>query len=202
MIRDIDKKSGTVAINEIETVNISLAADSSMYKGDLTNLLVLLSNDPNNSTSIIRLDANITGDYYQPVVELDRDTLLFGEVFQTGRAVSTISLLNKGNAPIEITRLEIADPTFTYTVGKPLPFTLEAGTSEDIYITAVSTTKGSYESVMSVTTAGSQILTTRLFSTIIDAPDIEITPAQYAETLESGKAKQLDMSIKIPEKVY
>lgn len=55
---------------------------------------------------------------------------------------------------------------------------------------------------MSVTTAGSQILTTRLFSTIIDAPDIEITPAQYAETLESGKAKQLDMSIKIPEKVY
>ena len=32
MIRDIDKKSGTVAINEIETVNISLAADSSMYK--------------------------------------------------------------------------------------------------------------------------------------------------------------------------
>lgn len=196
MIRDIDKKSGTVAINEIETVNISLAADSSMYKGDLTNLLVLLSNDPNNSTSIIRLDANITGDYYQPVVELDRDTLLFGEVFQTGRAVSTISLLNKGNAPIEITRLEIADPTFTYTVGKPLPFTLEAGTSEDIYITAVSTTKGSYESVMSVTTAGSQILTTRLFSTIIDAPDIEITPAQYAETLESGKAKQLDMSIK------
>lgn len=196
MIKDIDKKSGTVAIGETETINISLAADSTMYKGELTNLLTLLSNDPDNSTSIIRLDADITGNYFQSDVKLDQDTLLFNEVFQTGRAVSAISLMNKGNASVEITQINIADPTFTYTVGKTLPFTLEAGTSEDIYITAVSTTKGSYESVMSVTTAENHTLTARLFSTIIDAPGIEITPAQYTETLESGKTKRLDMSIK------
>lgn len=196
MIQDIDKKSGIVGMGEVETINITLAADSTMNKGSLMNLLALLSNDPDHSTSVIRLDANITGSYYKPAVELDHDSLFFGEVFQTGKAVSGISLMNKGNAPIEITQIEIADPTFTYTVGKTLPFTLEAGTSEDIYITAVSATKGSYESVLSVTTAEAQTLTAHLFSTIIDAPDIEITPAQYTETLESGKTKQLDMTIK------
>lgn len=196
MILDIDKKSGVVAMGETETINITLAADTTMNKGSLSNLLVLLSNDPNHSTSVIRLDANVTGSYYQPVVKLDQDTLVFGEVFETGNATLAISLMNKGNADIQIDQINISDPTFIYNISQSLPFTLEAGTSEDIYITAVSTTKGSFESLLSVHTAEGQTLKASLFSTIVNAPDIEITPAQFTETLPSGESKQLDMTIK------
>lgn len=196
MILDIDKKSGVVAMGETETINITLAADTTMNKGSLSNLLVLLSNDPNHSTSVIRLDANVTGSYYQPVVKLDQDTLVFGEVFEIGNATSAISLMNKGNADIQIDQINISDPTFIYNISQSLPFTLEAGTSEDIYISAVSTTKGSFESLLSVHTAEGQTLKASLFSTIVNAPDIEITPAQFTETLPSGENKQLDMAIK------
>lgn len=195
MIRNVTPNSGVVAINSTQTIEVELSADSSMNSGPLNNLLALLSNDPDQGASIIRFDANITGSYYKPELSLDQDTLRFGEIMQTAEEVRAITLKNSGKDGIDITAISVSDPSFSLK-NKALPFTLAAGTSEDIYITAPSSQKGSFETGLTVTPAEGSPLKAHILVTVVEAPDIQLTPASFTETVEGDSMAQVNLAIK------
>lgn len=193
MIRSVNPQSGVVGMGETQAIEVTLSADTTMYKGTLTNLLALLCNDPNNSTSIIRFDADITGDYYQPHVILDNDSLLFGNIMQHSNSISAISLINNGKAQINITEITLSNTDFT--VNKVVPFILKPGTSEDLYITANTTAKGNFETLLTIKTEKGEELTARILSNVVSAPDIVITPTAFTEAMASGDSKTVHLGI-------
>ena len=194
MIRSISPLSGVIGMNETQTIEVTFSADTTMYKGELTNLLALLCNDPNKSTSIIRFDANITGDYYQPHVILGNDSLLFGNIMQHSTSTGAVSLINNGKDQIAITDITLSNTDFT--INKTVPFILKPGTSEDLYIKANTTSKGNFETLLTIKTEKNQELTAHILSSVVAAPDLTVTPTIFAETMKSGDSKTVHLDIK------
>lgn len=186
MITSINKPSGIIGIGQQETITLEITADTSMYLGPIKNILAILSNDPNKSTANIIIEGNVTGDYYKPVAILNKSALNLGDVFQTAHVSDIITISNKGKATLAVNKVEATLFTPEYPA-----FTIEAGQSVDIIVTAPSVNKGQVADQLEINTSDKNF-TVQLSANIINAPGIEISPASLNQTLESGSTKGVE----------
>lgn len=195
MITKAEPASGVVGMGETQTITLTLTADSTMYKGELKNILTILSNDPEKSTSYVNVLANVTGDYYKPEIVLNRENINFGEVYQGADIFEIITISNKGNADAEITQISLADAHFTLPYSLALPLTVKAGCSYDLLVYPKTSAIGQIADVLKIEAPdGTQNVP--VSATIIEAPGISITPAGRNVTMNSGDSQQLDYAIK------
>lgn len=197
MLKDISEKSGVVDKNSSKEISFWVAADSTMYTGDLQNIVTILSNDPANSTSYITLKANIEGDYYKPLVELGTEALDLGEIFRTATVRSAVSIKNKGQKPVEVNSVQLADNRFTLDA-ITLPYLLQPGTSLDASFIVPTDVEGLLTDVLTVEVANGQTLSASIAATIVGTPTITLNPVVVSETVAGGTSKNITLEITNP----
>lgn len=112
MIRSISPLSGVIGMNEAQTIEVTFSADTTMYKGELTNLLALLCNDPNKSTSIIRFVPISPGITTNPM-SYWTTTVCYSETSCNTRLQPVpVSLINNGKDQIAITDITLSNTYF------------------------------------------------------------------------------------------
>lgn len=197
MVQSIDIPSGIVNFGETKTIHLTVAADSTMSTGPLKNILTLLSTDPGRSTSYITLDADITGAYYKPFVELRSDELDFGTNFKTSVLQKGVTIKNTGKASTMITAIALKDNSVSFTA-PVLPYELKAGSSVDVMITVPADTEGTVENELTVNADNGQTLTAVIKAKIIGVPDVTVDPVSFNITLEGGTTKAASLKISNP----
>lgn len=185
MIQSLSETSGVVGIGESKEISAVIGATNGMYAGKLKNTLVVLSNDPNQSTSYVNLTANITGESLVPVATLKTNEVNFGEVFRTSTSKASLNVMNSGTNVLTINEVKVTNNKFTYEF--TLPCTIEPGTSKDIVLTLPTEQKGAVEDEVVVTCADGTVLTAKLTGTVIGVPEATLNPQSIATTIESGQ---------------
>lgn len=194
IITALDQPSGYVDINGSKTLTFTLAADSTMTAGPVSNLVTILSNDPQHSTSYLKINAVVAGEYYKSNIIFSKTELDFGRVFRTSTSKEVISLINNGKAGEKITALSLKDNKFTLST-QTVPFEVKAGNSVDIIVTVPTVQEGSVEDVLTVTTESGKTLTAKLKAEVTGVPDLTILPASLTEELASGNSREVNVQL-------
>lgn len=194
MIRKIDEPSGVVGVGETKEVTLTVEADSNMYTGPLSNTLTVLSTDPEQSTSYIRLDATISGSIYQPQIVLNPVNLDFGTRFKTSLLQDVVQVKNIGNTPVMITDMKLKNHSVVLTP-PAFPYELLPGKSVDAIITVSSDTEGDIEDELTIIADNGQVLSAHISAKIIGTPAIVLQPDKFNETLAAGGTKEITTKI-------
>lgn len=195
LIREIDYPYGIVAAGETKNVTLTVAADTTMYTGELKNTVTLLSTDPDKSTSYITMKATIKGDRYKPLVELNTALLDLGTQFRTAIVKGAVTIKNAGQSPVELTEIRLANTEMQLSVPM-LPYTLLPGSSIDAVITVPSDLSREFENVLTVKASNNQTLTADIKAKIIGTPAISLTPSMITETIAAGTSKSAIQQVK------
>lgn len=196
MISALSSANGVIGIGESKEITATLKATDEMYAGALNNTLVILSNDPQNSTSYVHFNAVITGESLKPVAELETNTLDFGSVFRTSTVKAPLMLKNNGSDLLTVTALSLAKNNFSLDL--KTPFDIKPGTAKDIVITMPTEKEGSTTDELTITTADGTTLKAAITGTVTGVPEITVNPETINETLASGTLLQKQVSIANP----
>ena len=192
MVQSLSSPYGMLGPGESVTISAVLAADDTMYAGETFNNIVVMSNDPENGTSVVKFTANITGADLLPKATLVSEVLDFGKVFRTSDSKDAVTVKNSGKSALTVNSVVIAGGKFTVDVATP--FVIEAGMSKDIVVTIPTETEGAVEDVMTITTDAGE-LTVTLKGEVIGTPAVSLNFTEITETVESGVALSKDLTI-------
>lgn len=184
---------GIVNPGESTTITATIQANGSdIVAGETYNRLVVMSNDPINSTSYVQFDATITGESLLPVVEFVSDVVDFGKVFRTSEAKKAVTIKNTGKSAFEVTSVVIASSVFTTDV--VTPFAVEPGMSKDIIVTMPTDTEGTLTDNVKITTNVEEY-TVNLKGEVIGCPTIDLSYTEISDTIESGAELKKPLTI-------
>lgn len=195
MIESLSSANGIVPIGESKEITIKIAATEKHFAGELMNKLVILSNDPNNSTSYVTVTANIVGDALKPVASLKNTAVDFGNVFRTATVKQMVEIVNNGTNVLTVTDIALAENAFTYDK-RDLPFNVAPGTTADIIVTIPTDKESELKDEMSITCKDGTVLKATLTGKVIGVPEAVVTPEKMTETTPSGVNLARKMSIK------
>lgn len=174
---------GIVNPGESATITATLKSDGSMIAGATYNNLVVMSNDPQNGTSYVRINAVITGSDLLPKAELASEAVDFGKVFRTSIAQKPVTIKNSGKDTLTVSSITLASGVFNHETATP--FTLPAGMSKDIVLTLPTEKEGAVSDVVTIITdAGT--LTADIKGEVIGCPTIELSYTEINDTIDSG----------------
>lgn len=191
-VKSIAPASGLIIPGQSMTLTATLQASDEMYAGETFNNVVILSNDPAQSTATVRFDAVISGDELVPVASVESKTTDFGKVFRGADAVKAVTLKNAGRDVMTVNSVKIEGAAFSTDI--ETPFKIEAGMSKDILVTIATATEGRHTGTLNVSTDGGD-LTVDLSGEVIGAPAIELSYTEITETAESGTVVDRPLSI-------
>ena len=184
-------------VNPGESIDIkaTLKANASMCAGESFNNLILMSNDPYNSTSYVRFNANITGEALKPNAALEEETLNFGSVFRTSLAQLPLTIKNTGNDTLIVSGIvAINDVVKIDSIGE---LKIPAGNSKDVIVTFPTDMEDEYsDDIYIYTNAGN--LHANVVGKVIGCPSIELTHTSVDATLSSGTPLYLPFIISNP----
>ena len=181
-------------VNPGESINITatLKADASMYAGATFNNLILMSNDPYNSTSYIRFNANITGSSLAPQVALENNEIDFGNVFRTSVSQLPLTIKNTGTDTLVVDTVYATSKIVSVDIVSDLK--IPAGLSKDVIITLPTENEGTYaDNIIIRTNAGE--LSATVTGTVIGCPEIELNYTSIDTTLLSGTPLKKPLTI-------
>lgn len=181
-------------VNPGESINITatLKADASMYAGATFNNLIVMSNDPYNSTSYIRFDANISGSTLAPQVALENDVIDFGKVFRTSVAQLPLTIKNTGTDTLVVDT--VYSTSNVVTLDSINDIKIPAGLSKDVIITLPTANEGTYSDNITIQT-NADTLTATVTGTVIGCPKIDLGYASIDTTLLSGTPLKRPLTI-------
>ncbi len=181
-------------VNPGESINITatLKADASMYAGATFNNLIVMSNDPYNSTSYIRFNANIVGSTLAPQVALENNAINFGKVFRTSVAQLPLTIKNTGTDTLVVDTVYATNKIVSVDFVSALK--IPAGLSKDVIITLPTENEGTYaDNIIVKTNAGE--LTTSVTGIVIGCPEIDLSYTSIDTTLLSGTPLKKPLTI-------
>ena len=193
MIHSLSAPSGVVAIGESKEIIAEGKATEGMYAGELMNSLVVLSNDPNQSTSYVEFKGNIIGSSLVPATELATNSIDFGTIFKTSDAKLPLLVNNTGTDVLTVTSVVFDNAKFTTATA--LPLEIAAGTSKDIVVLMSTEAEAENQGEMKISTADGKEFAVSLKGIVIGAPEIKVTPGEIAETVASGEPFTSKLSI-------
>lgn len=183
MVTSLVPAHGMVGPGESVKVSATLAADATMNAGETFNNIVLMSNDAENGTVLVKFNANITGSNLLPVVALESNDIDFGKVFRTSDTKVAVTVKNTGKSVMNVTAVESATKAVTYDVA--LPFAIEPGLSKDIIVTIPTTTSGAVSDALTITTDAGQV-TANIKGEVVGVPTVELSFDAIVDSVESG----------------
>ena len=151
MIKSLSSTDGYVGNGESKEIKVTLAANDNLVAGPLTNYLTVITNDPVNPSSTVKLTANIVGDNLKAEAALDSTSVDFGKVFRTSAQQRTVLLSNNGKDALNVTSVTVKNGKFTLADEMASAFSVPAGQGKDIVVTLPTTEKGAVEDVLVIT---------------------------------------------------
>lgn len=193
IINKLIPANGVINPGEKSVITVTMAATEDMYAGELTNKLVLLSNDPKHTTSYVTFRAVVKGDVLKPLVELASSDVDFGNVFRTAVKQLPVTIKNVGKDVLNVTSVTLAEGKFNFEAR--LPISIEPGLSKDILVTLPTEKEGEVADVMTVVTSAGTV-TANLVAKVIGTPVIALNMEGITETMESGTTMEKVLEIK------
>ena len=151
MIKSLSSTDGYVGNGESKEIKVTLAANDNLVAGPLTNYLTVITNDPINPSSTVKLTANIVGDNLKAEAALDSASVDFGKVFRTSAQQRTVLLSNNGKDALNVTSVTVKNGKFTLAEEMKAAFSVPAGQGKDIVVTLPTAEKGTVEDVLVIT---------------------------------------------------
>lgn len=186
MIKSVSDPSGYLGIGEQKDIKVTLAATDELYAGELTNNLVLNTNDPQNASLNIVFKANITGDGLKADAVLSDTTVDFGSVYRTSSQRRTISLANDGKNTLSVSGVSVAGDKFALDEDVKQAFTVAAGVTKDINVTLNTEASGTVEDKLTVNFADGSSKQVALKANVIGCPQVGVTPDMIEEETPYG----------------
>ena len=191
-IRAVEPASGMLNPGEEINVTATLAADASMYAGPTFNNLVVMSNDPFNSTSFVRFNATITGDELLPEVAMASSDIDFGNVFRTAVVKVPVTVKNTGRSAMTIDGITFENNLFTTDL--QLPVTVEPGMSKDVVLIVPTAESRQLSDVIKVATSAGEVKAT-VHGTVIGVPTVDLSYTSIEQTVESGNNAECPLTV-------
>ena len=151
MIKSLSSTDGYVGNGESKEIKVTLAANDELVAGPLTNYLTVITNDPINPSSTVKMTANIVGDNLKAEAALDSTSVDFGKVFRTSAQQRTVLLSNNGKDALNVTSVTVKNGKFTLAEEMNAAFSVPAGQGKDIVVTLPTAEKGTVEDVLVIT---------------------------------------------------
>ena len=151
MIKSLSSTDGYVGNGESKEIKVTLAANDNLVAGPLTNYLTVITNDPTNPSSTVKLTANIVGDNLKAEAALDSTSVDFGKVFRTSAQQRTVLLSNNGKDALQVAGVSVKNGKFTLAEEMKAAFSVPAGQGKDIVVTLPTAEKGTVEDVLVIT---------------------------------------------------
>ena len=151
MIKSLSSTDGYVGNGESKEIKVTLAANDDLVAGPLTNYLTVITNDPINPSSTVKLTANIVGDNLKAEAALDSASVDFGKVFRTSAQQRTVLLSNNGKDALQVAGVSVKNGKFTLAEEMKAAFSVPAGQGKDIVVTLPTAEKGTVEDVLVIT---------------------------------------------------
>ena len=151
MIKSLSSTDGYVGNGESKEIKVTLAANDNLVAGPLTNYLTVITNDPINPSSTVKLTANIVGDNLKAEAALDSASVDFGKVFRTSAQQRTVLLSNNGKDALQVAGVSVKNGKFTLAENMNAAFSVPAGQGKDIVVTLPTAEKGTVEDVLVIT---------------------------------------------------
>ena len=151
MIKSLSSTDGYVGNGESKEIKVTLAANDDLVAGPLTNYLTVITNDPINPSSTVKLTANIVGDNLKAEAALDSASVDFGKVFRTSAQQRTVLLSNNGKDALQVAGVSVKNGKFTLAEEMNAAFSVPAGQGKDIVVTLPTAEKGTVEDVLVIT---------------------------------------------------
>ena len=151
MIKSLSSTDGYVGNGESKEIKVTLAANDNLVAGPLTNYLTVITNDPINPSSTVKLTANIVGDNLKAEAALDSTSVDFGKVFRTSAQQRTVLLSNNGKDALQVAGVSVKNGKFTLAEEMKVAFSVPAGQGKDIVVTLPTAEKGTVEDVLVIT---------------------------------------------------
>ena len=151
MIKSLSSTDGYVGNGESKEIKVTLAANDNLVAGPLTNYLTVITNDPINPSSTVKLTANIVGDNLKAEAALDSASVDFGKVFRTSAQQRTVLLSNNGKDALQVADVSVKNGKFTLAEDMNAAFSVPAGQGKDIVVTLPTAEKGTVEDVLVIT---------------------------------------------------
>lgn len=151
MIKGLSSTDGYVGNGESKEIKVTLAANDDLVAGSLTNYLTVITNDPVNPSSTVKLTANIVGDNLKAEAALDSASVDFGKVFRTSAQQRTVLLSNNGKDALQVAGVSVKNGKFTLAEDMNAAFSVPAGQGKDIVVTLPTAEKGTVEDVLVIT---------------------------------------------------
>ena len=148
MIKSLSSTDGYVGNGESKEIKVTLAANDNLVAGPLTNYLTVITNDPINPSSTVKLTANIVGDNLKAEAALDSASVDFGKVFRTSAQQRTVLLSNNGKDVLQVAGVSVKNGKFTLAEEMNAAFSVPAGQGKDIVVTLPTAEKGTVEDVL------------------------------------------------------
>lgn len=172
---------GIVNPGEESTITATIATNDLLIAGDTYNKVVLLSNDPDKSTSYITFNAKVVGTSLQPVAALESDAIDFGKVFRTSVAQLPLTVKNCGKDTLVVNSVSISNDKFTVESSE---VKIPSGLSRDFIITMSTAVEGSVSGNVTIATSAGE-LTATLSGEVIGVPTVELSYSEITKTIES-----------------
>ena len=151
MIKSLSSTDGYVGNGESKEIKVTLAANDELVAGPLTNYFTVITNDPINPSSTVKLTANIVGDNLKAEAALDSASVDFGKVFRTSAQQRTVLLSNNGKDALQVAGVSVKNGKFTLAEDMNAAFSVPAGQGKDIVVTLPTAEKGTVEDVLVIT---------------------------------------------------
>lgn len=190
IITGLSSTDGYIGIGESKEFTVTAKADDTMNAGNLTNNLVVLTNDPKAASHNIVFKANITGDNLKPEAAVDSTAIDFGKVFRTSVQKRVAHLANNGKDVLKVSAVSLAEGKFTVSDDVKSGFTVPAGQSKDITVVLPTENSGSVEDKLTVSYSDGTSTVLPLKGEVIGCPQYSATPSSdnistpYGESVE------------------
>ena len=186
MITSLSSTDGYIGIGESRDITVKAKANSDLFAGELTNHLIMMTNDPKASSKVFTVKANITGDNFKSDAVIDSVQVDFGKVFRTSAQRRTMRVLNNGTKEIAVS--SISQKTGNVTLGDDVKggFTVKPNESKDVRITLPTEKSGTVNDELTVKYADGKSQTVPVKAEIIGAPTVKVTPDNAKITVPYG----------------
>ncbi len=175
---------GIVNPGESVIVTATLQAnDPNVIAGETYNRLVVMSNDPVNSTSYVQFNAVITGANLVAGAALANNDVDFGKVFRTSVTKVPVTVKNTGKDDLAVESIAIANNAVEFENIAPL--VIKPGMSKDIIVTIPTENEGAVAEVMTISTSAGA-LTANIKGEVVGVPAADLSYTEITETVESG----------------
>ena len=176
MIKSLSSTDGYVGNGESKEIKVTLAANDNLVAGPLTNYLTVITNDPINPSSTVKLTANIVGDNLKAEAALDSASVDFGKVFRTSAQQRIVLLSNNGKDALQVAGVSVKNGKFTLAEDMNAAFSVPAGQGKDIVVTLPTAEKGTVEDVLVITYQDGTIKEIPLKAEVIGNPTWKSNP--------------------------